>query len=109
MTRLRAALAAALLALPGVCAAQRTLPVTIGTQYDFQVLAGNLMNYLAGTITTVSALVFIAGAFMMVASRGKEDQVGKGKEMIIGSLVGLCVVLGSYGIYRTVLYFIQVQ
>jgi hypothetical protein len=109
MHRLRIAVTAAFLSLPGLCAAQRTLQVGIGTEFDFLTLAGNLMNYLASTITIVSSVVFIIGAFMMVASRGKDDQVSTGKAMMTGSLIGMCVVLGSYGIYRTVLYFIQFQ
>ena len=47
----------------------------------------------------VAALVFIV-------SRGKDDMVQWGKDLMTGSLMGLVVALGSYAMLRTVYYFL---
>lgn len=66
----------------------------------------NFFGFLAVTIVSLCVILFLIGAFLTVLSRGKQDTVQKGKDLMLWSLVGLAVVLGSYGIVRTAFFFL---
>ena len=83
-----------------------TITGTLGANITYAQVISNITGFLAKTIVTVCIAMFLMGAFMLVISRGKQDQVDRGKNFMIGSLIGLGIVLGSYGILRTVLYII---
>ena len=80
--------------------------VDIGTRFDFLTILYRIINFLAITIGSLSTALFILGALMLTASRGKDDMVQWGKDLMTGSLIGLVTVLGSYAMLRTVYYFI---
>ncbi len=82
------------------------LQVTIGTEYSLGVIVGRIIDFLAGSITTVATVMFLVGAFMIVLSGAKEDFKQRGKDLMIGSLLSMGVVLGAFAIYRTVAYFL---
>lgn len=105
LRRLSLGIAGAL--LPIVAFAQgRTLPVNIGTSYDFETIIQNVIDFLAASITTIATVMFLVGAFMIVLAGAKEDFKEKGKDLMVGSIVSIGVVLGAYAIYRTVASFL---
>ncbi len=87
----------------------RCLTVDIGTRATFNTLAIGIMRFLAITITSVCFVLFTIGAFMFVASRGKDEEITKGKELMFGAVMGMVVVLSAAAIARTVYYFIFIQ
>lgn len=93
--------------LPLSVAAQRTLTVDIGTRMDLATIMLRILNFLAATIGIFCTVMFVVGGLMLTASRG-EEWVQKAKELVVGSIFGLIVVLGSYAILRTVFYFLYV-
>ena len=54
----------------------------------------------------IALSVFLIGAFLMTISGGKDTLLQAGKRAMINSLVGLALVVGCYGIYRTVVYLL---
>ncbi len=95
--------------LPFFAAAEeppRTLTVNIGTSFDFQTIVLNVIDFLATTITTIATVMFLVGAFMIVLAGAKEDYKQRGKDLMIGSIMSIAVVLGAYAIYRTIGSFI---
>lgn len=88
------------------CVYARTLTVTIGTADDLNTIVNRIVVFLSSSITAVATAMFLVGAFMIVLSGAKEDFKQKGKDLMIGSLLSIGVVLGAYGIYRTVAYFL---
>ena len=86
----------------------RTLMVDIGTRFDFLTILYRIINFLAITIGTLSVAIFIAGALVFTASRGKDDMVQWGKDLMTGSLFGLVTALASYAMLRTIYYFLYV-
>ena len=84
----------------------RTLGIPLGTSLDVEGILTHIINYLAAAIVFVASAMFAVGAFMIVISRGEPDAINKGKNLIIGAVIGMTVVLGSFGILRTVFYFI---
>ncbi|MBI3331619.1 hypothetical protein HYZ99_01525 [Candidatus Peregrinibacteria bacterium] len=79
----------------------RSLTVDLGANVKFSTVFGNAVSALAGLAGTFCGVLFLIGAFLMVISRGKDDQLQKGKDLMIQSLIGLAVVLGAYAIIRT--------
>lgn len=63
-------------------------------------------NALSFAIEFVCTALFLIGAFLYTASRGQDQWVQKGKDFMLGSVLGLMTVVGSYAILRTVYYFI---
>jgi hypothetical protein len=51
--------------------------------------------------------MFTVGAFMIVLSGVKEDYKQKGKDLMVGAILSIAVVLGAYAILRTVDYFLS--
>lgn len=79
-------------------------PILIGTNLTPALIFTNITNFLMRFSVFVCIAVFILGAFYMVFSRGKEDLLQKGKDLMIGAMIGLAVILGAYAIIRTFFY-----
>ena len=94
------------LLLSPVAFAQRTITLGLGVNSSFGEAIGNLIRFLAVVSIPVCTALFMLGAYLMVLSRGKEDQMKRGKDLMIGSLEGLAIILGSYGILRAFLYLV---
>lgn len=101
--------------VPGTGAAQPIVPapprwiwVDIGTRLSFLQIMLKVATFLAVTAAIVCTGLFIVGALFLTASRGKDDMVQKGRDLMTGSILGVTVVLGSYAILRTVFYVLYV-
>ncbi len=66
------------------------------TLNTFVELGVNVANYILGIVGALTLLMFIYGGFMWILSGGSSDKVQKGKDIIIGSVVGLVIVFSSY-------------
>lgn len=74
--------------------------------HDFGTMLNNIISVLYSSILAVTAAVFITGAFMYIlGSFGKEDLKSSGKGMMIGSLIGMAIVLFAKLIVGLTLYF----
>jgi hypothetical protein len=72
---------------------------------NVQVL-GNVINALFVSASAVCVSIFILGAGFMVFSAGNDTPLQRGKGMMTGSLIGLAIIVGSYAIFRTVVFFL---
>src|SRR6187431_808118 len=54
----------------------------------------NILTVLEGSIFIVCSATFIVGAFFFVIYFGNEEQKSRGKNLMIGSLIGIAVVTG---------------
>lgn len=94
------------LAAPATAWAQRTLQVDLGPRIGLVQLATNIINFLARSIGFIAIALFMIGALMIAVSRGEDPMLSRGKDLVIYSLIGAAVVLGSFGIIRTIFYLI---
>lgn len=94
--------------MPGAARAYNTFSVsTLGIPVSgIGAVIDGVITVAEVSIVPVSIAVFVAGALVWVLSPGKEDLRTKGKDLMIGALVGVGVVYGARGILNTVLYFI---
>ena len=84
----------------------RSVVLNTGIRISWVEAFSNLTGFVAGSAIGVCTLLFLYGAGQLVISRGDQTQVDNGKKAMINALIGLAIVLASYGILRTVLYFL---
>ena len=73
---------------------------------DSAAVLGNIISALFVSAVFVCVAIFILGAGFMVFSAGNDTPLQKGKGMMTGSLIGLAIIVGSYAIFRTVVFFL---
>lgn len=56
-----------------------------------------------GMLGSISLLFFIVGGFMWLTSGGKADQITKGKNIMLHTVIGIIIVLSAWIIVQTVL------
>ncbi|WKZ24864.1 MAG: pilin [Patescibacteria group bacterium] len=49
-----------------------------------------------GLVGSLTLLMFVYGGFMLLVSAGNTERIQKGKDILLGSIVGLLIVFGSY-------------
>jgi hypothetical protein len=72
----------------------------------FQGIVGSIVEVLTATIVYVSGAIFVIGAGLFIISAGDEGRKSQGKQMMIGSLIGVGVVVGGKAILNTIMYFL---
>lgn len=85
---------------------ERSVYVTTGIRIPLTQAIANLTLFLAVSSVSICTLLFLLGAGQLVISHGDQTKVDNGKKMMISALIGLAIVLGAYGIIRTVLFFL---
>lgn len=63
----------------------------------------NLANIILGLVGALALLMFVYGGVVWLLSGGSSEKVAKGKEIILGSVVGILIVFGSYTIIKFVI------
>ena len=61
-----------------------------------------LLSFLTGTVLLIAILVFMIGSGFWIFSAGNESLVGRGKDMMLYSVIGLLLVLGAYVLVKLV-------
>ncbi|MCD4705791.1 hypothetical protein K8R61_01795 [bacterium] len=73
-----------------------------GVAEFFQVLV-NVFKLMLGLLGSLSLLFFVYGGFVWLLSRGNANMIQKGKDIIIGSVIGMSIVLGSWVIINFII------
>ncbi|MDD4901350.1 MAG: hypothetical protein PHS62_04615 [Patescibacteria group bacterium] len=63
---------------------------------DFMQIAILVANYILGIVGSLALLAFIVGGLMWLLSGGKAEMVERGKQTIVGAVIGLVIVFTSY-------------
>jgi len=77
-----------------------------GMNIEIDQIVQNIVNVLLVTIVPVATALFAVGAFLYIISGEKEDRKNRGKDFMIGALIGTAVVVGAKGIVNLTMYFI---
>ncbi len=56
----------------------------------------SVSQYILGIVGALTLLMFIVGGVVLMLSGGSADKVKKGKDILIGSVIGLVIVFSSY-------------
>lgn len=65
---------------------------------DPRAIAANTINVLLSFLGIVAVVIILAGGFMWMTASGNEDNLAQAKRILSGGLIGLVIVLASYGI-----------
>ncbi len=68
----------------------------------FLKLGLNVASFILGIVGALTLLMFVYGGVTLLISGGSADKVKKGKDIILGSVVGLVIVFSSYMIVQFV-------
>ena len=69
-------------------------------------IINSILKTLGNTIFFVAAAAFMLGALMYTAGFINEENKSKGKQLMIGALFGMAVVLAAGAIFNTAYFFI---
>lgn len=85
-------------------AVKLTNPLT-GTQASesIPVFLGKIISYAMGIIGSLALVMFIYGGAVWMLSRGNQEQVSKGKNIIIWATLGLAIIFTAYALIRFVI------
>lgn len=69
---------------------------------DFMQIALNVSELILGLVGSLSLLAFVVGGVMWMLSAGNAEMVTRGKNTIIGAVIGLVIVFTSFMIIQLV-------
>lgn len=72
------------------------------TLNDMMSVALIVSNYILGIVGSLALLAFVVGGMMWVLSAGNAELVTRGKQTIIGAVIGLVIVFTSFMIIQLV-------
>jgi hypothetical protein len=74
------------------------------TLTDFFILLNNIYSFVVNIIAApLATIALIIGGVMMLTSGGNPSQFGKGRQILIYAIIGLCLAFGSMLIIKTLL------
>lgn len=79
------------------------------TLNDIVRTAGKISEFILGIVGSLALLAFVAGGLMMMLSAGNAEWVTRGKQTLIGAVVGLAIVFTSYSIIQLVFTSLGVE
>ena len=79
------------------------------TLNDMASTAKVVSQFILGIVGSLSLLAFVAGGLMMMLSAGNAEWVTRGKQTLIGAVVGLAIVFTSYAIIQLVFTSLDIK
>lgn len=73
-------------------------PAGVTGQGDIGTIVGTIINGALTMIGTIFLILMIYAGFMWMTARGKEEQITKAKQIIVGTIIGLVIVVSAYAI-----------
>lgn len=58
----------------------------------------NILNLFFGILAGIAFISILYGGFKYIISQGESDKIGKAKDIIMYSLIGLAISLSAFGI-----------
>jgi len=69
---------------------------------DPREMAGQVINIVLGFLGIIAVLIILLGGFKWMTAGGNEDGIGEAKQMIGAGVIGLVIILASFGIAQFV-------
>lgn len=85
-----------------------TNPLTGNASSDtIPVYLGKIISYAMGIIGSLALVMFIYGGALWMLSAGNQEQVAKGKQVLIWAALGLAIIFTAYALVRFVIMAIS--
>lgn len=76
---------------------------------DLVQMFANFYIFLVKYLGALGLLMLVIGGIMFITSGGNQERVARGKQIMVGTVIGLAIVLGSYVIVVNLQRFIGVK
>lgn len=70
---------------------------------DPRTTIANIINVVLGFLAILAVVIILIGGFKWMTAAGNEDKVGEAKKIIVAGIIGLVIILASWGIANFVL------
>ena len=70
---------------------------------DPRQIAASVVNIMLGFLGIIAVLIILLGGFKWMTAGGNEDSVGEAKKMMGAGVIGLIIVLASFGLAQFVI------
>lgn len=74
----------------------------LGTR-DPREIAASIINIMLGFLGILAVIIILIGGFKWMTAAGNEDGVAEAKKIIVAGIIGLVIILASWGIASFVL------
>lgn len=81
------------------------LPANVSASATIATILLNTLNFLLSVLGVLAIVMLVIGGIMYLTSAGNEDQIERGKKILIWSIVGVIVALASLIIVRQIASF----
>ncbi|MDD4900993.1 MAG: pilin [Patescibacteria group bacterium] len=65
---------------------------------DPRAIAASVINVILGFLGIIAVVIILLGGFKWMTGGGNEDKVGEAKKLITAGVIGLVIILASWGI-----------
>ncbi|MDP3900428.1 MAG: hypothetical protein Q8Q23_05095 [bacterium] len=81
------------------CIGQQGVQDTIGLgSEDPRAVVANVVNVLLGFLGIIAVILILTGGFMWMTAAGNDDKISTSKSIMTAGVIGLVIVLASFGI-----------
>ncbi|OGY78759.1 MAG: hypothetical protein A3B74_03145 [Candidatus Kerfeldbacteria bacterium RIFCSPHIGHO2_02_FULL_42_14] len=78
------------------------LPNPLGEVTDPNEIIVNVIKAFLGVLGVLALVIFIYGGLLLLISGGNTEMLSKGKRTLVWAIIGLAIILSSYGILKFV-------
>lgn len=79
------------------------LPAPLGSASSSpDLLVSKIINIALGLLSICTLAIFIYGGFLFMLSGGNPEMLKKGKSTLVWAVIGLAIIMSSYGIVKYV-------
>lgn len=75
-------------------------PLRVGS---FQLLIGSVIDKVLGVVGALALVMFVFGGITWMTAMGNDQQITKGKNVLMWAAIGLVVIFSSYALIRFIL------
>ena len=70
---------------------------------DPRAMAASLINVMLGFLGIIAVVIILLGGFKWMTAAGNEDKISESKKLLAAGVIGLIIILMSYGLAQLVL------
>ena len=70
---------------------------------DPRIMAANVVKIVLGFLGIIALVIILLGGFRWMTAGGNEDHINEAKRIIITGIVGILIILASYGLAQFVI------
>ncbi len=70
---------------------------------DPRIIAAEIINVILGFLGIIAVVIILLGGFKWMTGGGNEDKIGEAKNLLTAGIIGLVIILASWGLAKFVI------